>query len=84
MNEISKPMVLHGALDMWEEEGGFSSPCIFIDDCQVDRAILDWLNLLPENDRGGSLPENVSSYGSVRVTFEMISPPVKTVKASEK
>lgn len=66
----TKELRLTGELVMWENEGGFSAPCVLVDGVQIDRAILATLDRLPEHDRGGDVPDG--SLGRVELIVRVL------------
>lgn len=68
---MADPLVLEGECLLSQYEGGFTPPSVSIDCVRIDRALLLWaFGALPEHDRGGSVDDDRSSIGQIRITVE--------------
>lgn len=84
-HEDWKPLVVIGDVEMWENEGGFRAPTIYVkgrgcdDDGlplvagELDRFLYQWAHgSLPDGDRGGCVDDDKITQGFLRITVERL------------
>lgn len=62
-----KPIILEGVLKIWDQEGGYSEPALYIDEMSIPLVLEDFFSHLRAKQAEGITPP-----GRYRVTLEKI------------